>query len=100
MAAVPTLGQVHEMVMQAMRDLAPAMYRELLANGELERTVQERVESFDQIFSELSSAATRKAQQLPLEEGMRGLEEADRSAVEQALAVALEFPAHDSVTDK
>jgi len=68
MAAVPTLGQVHEMVMQAMRNRAPTMYRELLVNGEFERTVQERLELFDQIVSELSSAAPRKSQRLPFEE--------------------------------
>jgi hypothetical protein len=38
------------------------MYRELLASGELERVVDERVDLSDETFSELSSAATRKAQ--------------------------------------
>jgi hypothetical protein len=78
MAAVPTLGQVHEMVMQAMRDRAPAMYCELLANGEFDRVVDERVDLFDRTCSQLSSAATYKtlSANLPFEDGVRALEQA------------------------
>jgi hypothetical protein len=94
MAAVPTLGQVRQMVTQAMRDRAPTMYAELLATGELEQVIQERVDLFDQTFSSISMEVNTKAltSNLPFQEHLQMLEQGDRSAVEQALAVALEFP--------
>lgn len=94
MAAVPTERQVQQMVRQAMRDRAPSMYAELSASGELERVVQGRVEMFDEIFYGISAGAATKAlsSDLLLEERVQRLEQADRGAVEQALAVALEFP--------
>lgn len=94
MAAVPTNSQVRQMVLQAMQSQAPEMYLSLQASGELERAVNDRVDLFDQTFSELSNQGTSKMlrSNLPFEEGVRLLEETDRSAVEQALSVALEFP--------
>jgi hypothetical protein len=82
------------MVTQAMRDRAPTMYSDLLTSGELERAVQERVDLFDRIFSQISMEVNTKAltSNLPFQEHLQMLEQGDRSAVEQALAVALEFP--------
>src|SRR5689334_11928359 len=94
MAAVPTEPQVREMIVEAMRDRAPGMYRELTASGEFGHVVQARVDLFDEIFATISSEATTKVLglHLPFEEGVAMLEAADRLALEQALAAALEFP--------
>lgn len=96
MAAIPSQQQVKEMVQQAMLDKAPSLYFGL-SPSERESAIEQRAQLFEETLESLRSAAiyslARKAhdQQTPYETYVQELEQSDRSAVEQALAVALEF---------
>jgi hypothetical protein len=94
MAAVPSEMQVRAMVQQAMLDKAPLMYHELAASGNLEWVLKERADLFEETFSEIASPRIFESARsdLPFEKRLQRDEETFRSATEQALAVALDFP--------
>lgn len=96
MALIPTSQQVDQIVRQAMRERAPAMYYELQAAGALEEAVAERVreydaqtiEAMDRALDLISSAHDPSK----IEDAIKTADANLRAATEMSLSQALEFP--------
>lgn len=102
MAYIPSPPQVAKMVRQAMKDRAPAMFNQLRAEGKLTQVVDECVRQFEEIVDAQMNEATslhldqKRAEMVGHEATVAALNQAQASAVEQALATILEFPADSS----
>lgn len=77
--------------MQAMRQQAPKMFNRLSRSGELEAYVNEKAVEASKLFHELTANAPKEAGGYPKEP------EASE-AIEQVMAVMLDFPKHEQTT--
>jgi hypothetical protein len=90
----PSNHEVENMVRVKLEQQNPALYRELLASGQLDQVASQRAQVFDEVFSQVASDLMLPAatQGKPHEEKVRLNYQARDQATEQALAAALEFP--------
>lgn len=77
--------------MQAMRQQAPKMFNRLSREGKLEAFVNEKAAEASKLFHELTADAPKTIGGYPKEP------EASR-AIEQVMAVMLDFPNHEQTT--
>jgi hypothetical protein len=77
--------------LQAMRSQAPKMFNRLSRSGELEAFVQAKAEEASRLFHEMTENA-------PKEKGGYPKEPQASEAIEQVMAVMLDFPEHETTT--
>ena len=77
--------------MQAMRQQAPKMFNRLSREGTLQAYVDEKAAEASRLFHELTANA-------PKEQGGYPKEPEASEAIEQVMAVMLDFPKHEQTT--
>ena len=96
MALILSNSRVDEIVRQAMRERAPAMYYELQAAGELEAVVADRVREYDEQMDEEMNRAldliSSTHDPSKIEDAIKTADANLRAASDLALSQALEFP--------
>lgn len=79
--------------MQAMRQQAPKLFNQLNREGKLTAYVDEKAVEASRLFHELTASA-------PKEEGGYPKEPEASEAIEQVMAVMLDFPKHELTTQQ
>lgn len=103
---LPSSAKLEKMIEIAMKDRAPAMYRELKKSGELQKVLTDRAEmaedSYTMAMSQVRTSALSASRNLPhlerVSELMQGRNEAARTAIDQAVEFAT--PAEESTTER
>lgn len=94
MQAKETAVKTRQMVLQAMKDRAPALHRQLGQAGTLDQFVATRADEIDQAIVDrvMSDRARRNLDDLPPMELVREMNASRQAATETVLGQMLEFP--------
>ena len=94
MPGLPHRAKLESLIAQAMKDNAPTMYRDLLAQQKLRAVLRERAEQAEQSFDQAMSQERTKALSGPMgyQESVSSLTQGRDRAARIAIAQAVEFP--------